>query len=221
MVVAGQARRPRAPPPGDHRLERNRRAADGERRRPVRHHLQRRDLQFPGAARPPARAGSPLPRPLRHRGAAAPLRRQGAGDGRRSPRHVRVRDFRRRRAHAVPRPRPLRRQTALLRRRRLGLPLRFAGQGAAGRRRRRATAIPPPRSASISSAIFPSRSRRTARSAPCPRARRSPSIASAPARRCAIIRSRRFIATPRSNPAAGAMGSRKRARRCSTASAII
>ena len=81
--------------------------------------------------------GLRVPLQLRHRGAAAPLRRARAGDGARAARDVRVRHLGRARAGAVPRARPARHQAALLRRRRRHVPLRHAGRGADQGRARR------------------------------------------------------------------------------------
>ena len=83
--------RPRAPAPRDHRPVGGRRAADGERRRALSHHVQRRDLQLPRAAARARRQGLRLPIAERHRGAAASLRGPRAGDGARAARHVRLR----------------------------------------------------------------------------------------------------------------------------------
>ena len=68
-------RRPRASAPRHHRPVGGRRAADGERRRALSHHLQRRDLQLPRAAARARGQGLRLPHAERHRSAAAPLRR--------------------------------------------------------------------------------------------------------------------------------------------------
>ena len=117
-----------------HRPERGRRAADAQRLRPLHHHLQRRDLQLPRAARGAGRARLRLPQRLRHRGAAAALCRLRRRHGEEAARHVRLRPVGRREAHAAAGARCAGHQAALLGRRRLDGALRLAGQGAAGRR---------------------------------------------------------------------------------------
>ena len=86
------------------------------RRRPLRHHLQRRDLQLPRAARASSSgAGRRVPHRVRHRGAARGLRAAGATAALdRLQRHVRVRDLGRARAAAVVRTRSCRREAVLL-----------------------------------------------------------------------------------------------------------
>ena len=72
-------------------LSTGRRPADGQRRRQPGRDVQRRDLQLPRAACRARGAGPRVPQPVRHRGPAAPLRREGRGHGARSARHVRLR----------------------------------------------------------------------------------------------------------------------------------
>ena len=71
-------RRPRQPAPCDHRPLTARRDADGRRRRRLRHHLQRRDLQLPRVAARARAARTQLPLAHRHGGRAARVRSNGA-----------------------------------------------------------------------------------------------------------------------------------------------
>ena len=105
----------RPPAPVDHRSLPARPPADDLGGQPLRHHLQRRGLQFPRAARRARIARPSLSRRLRHRGDARGLRRLGrreGGDALR--RHVRDRPVGPADAHALPHPRPHRREAALL-----------------------------------------------------------------------------------------------------------
>ena len=181
-------------------------SADGHLRR----HVQRRDLQLPGvAARAGRHAGPPSARNPTPRCCCISMPPRG----RRwcaTARHVRVRDVGRRKARLVARARSLRHQAALLRRRRLDLALRIAGQGAARRRRRLADPGPGRMGrVSICSAAFPSRSRRAPGDPALPAgttlwvdAQRRPrepsryySVAASPSRRPSAKRRRRSAAT--------------------------
>ncbi len=104
-TAAPMSRRPpgwaRPPAPVDHRPLPARPPADDLGRQPIRHHLQRRGLQFPRAARRARSARPSLSRRLRHRGDARRLRRLGrreSGDALR--RHVRHRPLGPADAHA-------------------------------------------------------------------------------------------------------------------------
>ena len=118
-----------------------------------------------------------LPDQFRYGSASASLCARRRGDGAPAARHVRLRHLGREAARAVSRSRPLRHQAALHRKRRLDLPLRLAGQGAARRRSRcRATPSRQGSPAFICSAACPNRSRSTATFAPCRPGTRSGSM---------------------------------------------
>ena len=105
-------RRPRSPPSGDHRPLRGGGAADAC-ARSDRDHLQRRNLQLPGAARD-APPWSAFPVGLRYRVHSRRLRASRRRLPRSPARHVRLRDLGRPPQGAVLRPRPLRHQAVLL-----------------------------------------------------------------------------------------------------------
>ena len=113
----GQLRRracgPGAPPPEHHRPGRQL-AADLQRGPHAGHHVQRRDLQLPAAARGAARAGPHLRHRGRYGGDPARLRAVGRGRAQAAARHVRLRDLGYEDPHPVRRPRPLRHQAVLL-----------------------------------------------------------------------------------------------------------
>ena len=102
-------------------------------------HLQRRDLQPRRAAQRARGQGARLPLAHRHRDDPPPLRGGGPALRRAPAGDVRVRDLGHAPARALPRPRPPRRQAALLRRaaRRVRLRLRDQGAARATRRSRR------------------------------------------------------------------------------------
>ncbi len=127
--------RARPPAPLDHRPRRPRLAADAGRPRPLRAHLQRRDLQLHRAARGAGRARRPLPDRVRLRGPPRRLRDVGQRLPAALQRHVRLRDPRPRREAPLLRPRPPRCQAARLRARRPPLRVRVRAQGARRRRR--------------------------------------------------------------------------------------
>ena len=138
--VAGRPRRLRAPAARDRRPLAARPPADAHAGRPLRHHVQRRDLQLPRAAARARGRRAPLPLAERHRGAAARLPRVGPRAVRPAARHVRLRALRRRAPRDAARPRSHGHQAALRRGRRAPAGVRLRGAGAAprvGRRRPR------------------------------------------------------------------------------------
>ena len=104
----------RSPPPLDHRPFAEWRPADAQRGRDPHRHLQRRDLQPSRAARGADREGPRLPLALRYRGTGARLRGMGRGAPRAARRHVCVRHLGRAQTAPLPRPRPARKEAALL-----------------------------------------------------------------------------------------------------------
>ncbi len=129
----------RPPPPGDHRLDPDRRAADERRRARAHRRLQRLHLQLPSAA-PRARGRRPPLRvDIRHRGGAAGLRRVGHPLHGALCRDVCLRHRRARHRPPGARPRPAGHQTALPQREPRAAALRFdpAGAGGGGRGRHR------------------------------------------------------------------------------------
>ena len=144
-------------------------SADGRSRSPS----TARSTTTANCARELEAQGLRLPLEQRHRGAAAPLRRPRRGDGARAARHVRLCASGMRAKRRCSSRATLRHQAALLRRRRQDLPLRLAGQGAAGGRRdRHHRRSRPGTSASSSGAACPSPTPFTAASARCRRAQR-------------------------------------------------
>ena len=110
--------------------------ADGTRRRPLLDHLQRRGLQLPRAARrargrrAPRSARTPTPRSC-----STPTREWGAACVERFNGMFAFAIWDRERPRAVPRPRPLRHQAALLRGVAGDVPVRLGDQGVARARR--------------------------------------------------------------------------------------
>ena len=148
----GDARHPRAPRAGRRRnwlsadgrvglghrrlsivdLSCVRASAHGVRRRTALAHAERRDLQPPRAAPAARGARSPLPIGLRCRGRLARLRGVGPGVLERLSGMFAFGLWDEPRAGALPRPRPLRHQAALLLRARRPAALRLRGEGPAG-----------------------------------------------------------------------------------------
>ena len=120
-------------PAVDPRSDRSRLAADGHRRRPLLHRLQRRDLQLPRAAGRAGKSGPCVSVPQRHRGAAACPDRMGPRRPAPADRHVRLRPAGSAGTQAAAGPRFLRHQAALLCQHAAGLRVRLGDQGACWR----------------------------------------------------------------------------------------
>ena len=120
--------RARPPPAVDHR-PRRRQPAHGLGRRAGVDHLQRRDLQLSGAARPARGPRLSVPDGVRHRGRPGRLRDLGRGLRAPPPGHVRLRPVGRQAPPPAARAGPRRHQAAGLRVGRVAAPLRLRAEG--------------------------------------------------------------------------------------------
>ena len=122
--------RPGSSPAGHHRPERGRRTADVDGRRSDLAHVQRRNLQLPGASIGARSARPSLPEPYGQRGHSLRVSRIRRGVHQSPARHVRVRDLGRATTPAAGRARSSRQEAPLLHE-----PTRTASRSPPSRRR--------------------------------------------------------------------------------------